>query len=112
MSFFTDSKTVQGFSVSEFFDDNGQECSIQKSSSALEDKVWLGVNDPKPEILHSDAWLLGVKTDATSGWVDYPISPKVHMTTRMHLTRQQAAALAKKLMDFADSGEINLVEGE
>lgn len=37
------SKTERGFSISEFKDSYGEDCSLQKSSS-VEDKIWLGVN--------------------------------------------------------------------
>lgn len=107
MPFFTSSKTHLGYSLLEFADDNENKCTMQKSSSALEEKIWLGIDDPKPQILHGDAALLGVETDAKSGWIDYPISPRVNITTRMHLTQRQALSLAKKLMDFAVNGDID-----
>jgi len=39
-----DSKTQKGFEITEFEDTYGVECSLQMSSSAEEDKIWLGVN--------------------------------------------------------------------
>lgn len=39
--------TERGFAVAEFIDRYGFACSIQKSSIATEDCIWLGVNDQR-----------------------------------------------------------------
>ena len=38
-------KTERGFNYKEFKDSSGVVCSIQKSSSAMQDKIWIGAND-------------------------------------------------------------------
>lgn len=73
----TITKTSRGFDLIEFTDRNGVVCSLQKSSAAMEDCIWLGVHD------HAD---------------DRP--------DRMHLTRSQVAALMPHLQRFLDEGEI------
>lgn len=98
--------TMRGFSHGTFIDYYGNACSIQKSSLATADAVWLGVDDVSPKLLHGDAKALGLETDATCGWVPYPIPPEVHLTTRMHLTREQVAALLPFLERFVATGEL------
>ena len=83
------SYTARGFELLNFCDDNGDLCDIQRSSSAMEDKIWLGTHDPEPKILKSG-----------TGWVDYPLSEDVLINHRMHLTRKQSVSLAMKLLKF------------
>lgn len=98
-------KTERGFEVVNFKDHYGTRCSLQASSLAIYKKpgtsaIWLGVDDANPQVLHGDAAALGVKTDATCGWVKYPLSDKVHLTTRMHLNREQVEALIPMLQNW------------
>lgn len=37
--------TNRGFDITSFKDNNGEQCSLQKSSSAIQDKIWLGVHE-------------------------------------------------------------------
>lgn len=46
---------------------------------------------------------LGVDTAERTGWVPYPIPPGVSMTTRMHLDREQVAALILHLQSWLDN---------
>ena len=92
-------KTFRGFPLIEFKDNNDSPCSIQDSSSAMEPKIWLGVDDPDPKTLQS-----GV------GWVPYPLSSDVHMTTRMHLTIEQAEVMIIHLQRFVDNGSLEVTE--
>lgn len=101
------SKTPRGFKKVDFKDRSGIPCSLQESSLAVYQKpgtsaVWLGVDDPQPKCLHGDAAGLGVTTDATSGWVDVPLSDKIMLSTRMHLDRKQVAALIHHLQKWLD----------
>ena len=81
--------TARGFELLNFCDDNGDLCDIQRSSSAMEDKIWLGTHSPEPKILKSG-----------TGWIDYPLPNDVLINHRMHLTRKQAISLALKLLKF------------
>lgn len=99
-------KTERGFDLIEFKDSYEVECSIQKSSIATEDAIWLGVNDADPKILHGEAARLGIKHNETSGWVDYPIPDGVSMRTRMHLNIDQVKKLIPILQKFVKTGDI------
>lgn len=99
-------KTNRGFAVREFIDLYGAKCSIQKSSLATDDAIWLGVDNADPKIMASQAKSFGVETQETTGWVSYPVPDEVLMTTRMHLNRKQVAKLLPVLQKFVDTGEI------
>lgn len=103
--------TVRGFRFYKFKDSKGYECTIQKSSIATENAIWLGLESAEPKILHGDATKLGIEHDKTSGWVDYQIPDEVLLTTRMHLTQEQAKRLGKMLLHFAESGELPIISG-
>lgn len=102
-------KTIRGFEIVKFKDYYGEDCSLQASSLAIYTKpgisaVWLGVDDAKPKCLHGDARKLGVKTNATCGWVDYPIPEEVMLTTRMHLDREGVKQLIAFLKNWLNKG--------
>lgn len=65
------STTERGFNNIEFKDSYNKDCSLQKSSAASRDKIWLGI--------HKD---------------------------RMHLDREQVAALLPYLENFVKTGEL------
>ncbi len=97
---------ARGFGIAQFKDRNKVECSIQKSSLATEDCIWLGVNDADPQIMVSQAAQLGIQTKETSGWIPYPVPKEVLFNTRMHLTRKQVKDLLPLLQKFVETGEI------
>ena len=94
--------TSRGFALIKFEDDYRNRCSLQESS--VIPHLWLGIDDAYPQILASDAARLGVETDKTTGWVPYPIPEEVQLSTRMHLTPDQALALGKALVQWGSSG--------
>lgn len=111
-----DGKTNRGFSVVMFQDASGLECSLQQSS-AIEDNdaaldnpgsslIWLGVDDCKPQIMKSQAKALGVELPSgdLTGWMSYPIPDEVLITTRMHLSREQAKGLIARLQSWLETG--------
>jgi len=51
----TTSFTARGFACAEFTDANGQACSLQKSSWAAEEAIWLGVGDNRMHLTRADA---------------------------------------------------------
>lgn len=95
--------THRGFAIGEFADMNGVSCSIQKSSLASEEALWLGVNDPEPKIMASQT------PEGGNGWVPYPLPDGVSCTTRMHLTKEQAAALIPLLQYFVMAGNLPII---
>lgn len=100
-----ESTTNRGFDIVEFEDLYGAKCSLQKSSLATEDAIWLGIDDPTPKIMASQAASVGVATKETTGWVPYPIPKEVLINTRMHLTQLQVAELLPYLIRFVQTGE-------
>lgn len=88
-------KTQRGFDHSSFVDRYGHKCSIQKSSLATEDAIWLGIDEADPKILSND-----------NGWIAYELPSEVFLTTRMHLTKDMVRDLLPTLQRFADTGEL------
>lgn len=75
-------KTERGFGIIEFEDIYGEKCSIQKSSLATKDAIWLGQDQPTI-----------TKNGEFAG-------------CRMHLDVRKAKWLIKELQYFVDTGEI------
>lgn len=73
-------KTPRGIWRADFKDSYGKECSIQESSMATEDHIWLGINDGTH---HMGSCL-----------------------ARMHLSRSQAKQLIKHLTKFVETGKL------
>lgn len=88
-------KTSRGFGLIEFKDRNDHSCSLQMSSIATEDCIWLGVEDADPQVLISG-----------KGWTPVPFPPETLFTTRMHLNREQVKELLPHLQKFVETGEI------
>ena len=94
----------------EFTDLYGSECSLQKSSLASQDAIWIGVQDASPQIMARDAIALGLKPieggEKDNGWVPFKIPSQVQLKTRMHLTQEQVVELLPALQYFAEHGEL------
>lgn len=90
-------KTNRGFDIASFTDSYGEKCSLQKSSSAMEDKIWLGIDKPKLTIFENEKMGKYIVTNM----------PKHFMvTSRMHLTREQVSELLPYLINFVETGEL------
>lgn len=87
--------TQRGFNLIKFKDAQGADCSLQKSSSGDESRIWVGTDDADPRVL--------VKHE---GWLPVDMPNDVLYNTRMHLTRQQVADLLPYLVNFAETGEL------
>ena len=98
------SKTERGFAIIEFIDRYDHKCSLQKSSLAFEQAIWIGVDDPDPKIMASEVTLPDEPT--RTGWVKYPIPDGVLINTRMHLTQEQVKELLPHLQKFVETGEL------
>lgn len=79
----------RGFMSGDFEDLNGILCSIQESSLATDDAIWLGVHPTPSE--HEK---------------------RGYGPTRMHLNRQHVAALLPLLQHFVETGELPQAETE
>jgi hypothetical protein len=92
-------KTNRGFALYEFEDRNGEICTVQKSSIATEDAIWLGARDLRVQ-----------EFIAYQGWKDvvFENTPTHHFVgnERMHLTQSQVKELIPILQKFVDTGEI------
>lgn len=102
--------TNRGFPYAEFTDRYGKKYSIQKSSLAFEDCIWLGLDDPEPMVMASRAAEVGLDTEETTGWVPYPIPSCVSIKTRMHLSIENVKQLLPLLQRFVETGEIQEVD--
>lgn len=88
-------QTGRNFPIGNFKDRYDSECSIQKSSLAFEDCIWLGVNNANPKILIPN-----------EGWKSFYIPEEVLLTTRMHLTQKHVKELLPILQKFVETGDI------
>ena len=80
-------KTSRGFDYVQFTDKYEQRCSLQKSSLATEDCIWLGVENTGPNISEGGKF-------------------NVNIPTRMHLNQKQVVELLPYLHNFVNTGEI------
>ncbi len=102
-------ETARGFEIIEFRDRYDVPCSLQQSSLADSDRpgasaVWFGPDDASPKVIWHEAAAAGVKTDATCGWVDFPLPAQVSCNTRAHLSRDQVEALVNHLQAWLKNG--------
>ena len=110
--------TARGFAYYKFVDDNGQKCSLQKSSSALEDKIWLGIDDAKimefyPYLRETDeSWFEIPKEEVEAKLKHRPQNEIHYKNQRMHLTVNQVKELLPILQRFVETGEISEVEND
>lgn len=88
-------RTGRGFEIGHFTDRYDVKCSIQKSSLATEDAIWLGPDHPDPKILIEG-----------KGWQPAKLPDGCITNTRMHLTREQVIELLPLLTRFAQTGDL------
>jgi hypothetical protein len=107
MQTFKQIQTERGFSKVVFTDTYNHQCSIQQSSLATEDRIWLGIESPDPQIMKSDALKLGLSLPEgeISGWTQYPIPKEVLISTQMHLNREQVKGLVEHLSKWLETGD-------
>lgn len=89
--------TSRGFERIDFKDHYGIECSLQASSLANHanpgtSAVWLGCNDANPRVLVPG-----------EGWQPVKMPADYLADTRMHLNREQVAALIAHLQGWLDA---------
>lgn len=104
--------TPRRFPYVTFQDRYGAACSLQLSSLAMDNAIWLGIDDADPKIMARDAHRMQLDhllqesgPERLNGWVKYPLPEEVLLTTRMHLTQEQVKALLPILQHFAETGE-------
>lgn len=99
-------KTERGFKIFKDEDIYGHRFSLQKSSLASRDAIWLGVDDPEPKIMESQAKKYGIQTTETTGEIPYPVPSEVLISTRMHLDRKKVAEIIPYLQYFVEHGDL------
>lgn len=82
-------RTSRGFLHADFTDLYGEACSIQDSSLATTDAIWLGVDHVNAKEMAS---VVGIDPE--------------RIPARMHLSRELAAELLPLLQRFVDTGSI------
>lgn len=87
--------TRRGFLRGEFSDLYGAKCSLQKSSLATADAIWLGVNEVELKVLVPG-----------QGWTEVPVPDGTTRGARMHLDRKLVLELLPQLQHFAETGEL------
>lgn len=88
--------TSRGFPVITFTDNYGVVCSLQISSAAAGDKIWLGVDDTSFTIFD----------DNMGKYITTKLPENFSVNTRMHLTQDQVKDLLPHLVKFAETGEL------
>lgn len=105
-------KTSRGFSLIKFTDLNREKCSLQKSSVATDDCIWIGIDKSSVVINKWEADLIGIEYDATvhdggpNSWVNYKLPETALISSRMHLNKEQVSELLPYLKRFVYTGEI------
>ena len=95
-------KTLRGFDFLAFKDGNGKDCSLQKSSVATEDYVWLGCDKIGLVMEIPGVGFQDIPTESEGfGGVNYLAN------TRMHLNRRQVGNLIPHLQKFVQTGELS-----
>ncbi|HEA71002.1 MAG TPA: hypothetical protein ENH98_03645 [archaeon] len=93
-----------------FKDVNREDFSLQESSLATDDCVWLGIDKPSVSINKWEADLIGIKYDENGGgpnsFVNYKLPETAFISSRMHLNREQVSELLPHLKRFVDTGGI------
>lgn len=107
-------KTDRGFELVVFDDANEEKCTLQQSSATMggragTDFIWLGVHEPRIQIMKSDAVALGINVEGeVSGWMDYPLPHGVESFSRMHLCRDHVMQLIPLLQRWVVTGSFSL----
>ena len=90
-------QTQRGFTKGKFTDYNSINCSIQESSLATDDCIWLGIDVPRLTVFEDASMGKYIETDLPKNW---------SVDSRMHLTRQQVSDLLPLLQRFVDTGSL------
>ena len=90
-------KTERGFAIINFVDRYDNKCSLQKSSLAFEEAIWLGVDDTKFTIFEDERM---------GKYITTKLPKNFSVNTRMHLTQEQVKELLPHLQKFVETGGI------
>ncbi|MCR5224919.1 MAG: hypothetical protein K6C34_02445 [Alphaproteobacteria bacterium] len=110
-------KTARGFEVKHFKDTYDLDCSIQESSSAEEEKIWLGVHNAPIKIMVKDIDAFRACNIIPEGanahsWCTVELPEEALVESRMHLNQEQAQWLIDELQYFVDNGYLKEEKAE
>jgi len=88
-------RTQRGFGIIRFKDEYNVNCSLQKSSIATKQCIWLGCDEANPRVC-----IRG------KGWQKIDLPQDTACDTRMHLTRKQVFNLLPILIKFVLVGRL------
>ena len=91
-------KNQRGFENGKFTDLYGEKCSIQKSSLATDDAIWLGIDKPKLTVFENEQ---------RGNYLVAEMPKNFSVSSRMHLNREQVAELLPILQKFVETGELS-----
>lgn len=91
-------QTNRGFDITEFTDKYGEKCSLQKSSLATEDCIWLGISKPKLTVFENSS---------KGNYLVVDMPDNMSVSSRMHLTRDMVKELLPYLQNFVETGELS-----
>ena len=107
--------TNRFFKFGNFKDCLGENCSIQESSAATEERIWLGLDKPKVCVMSIDKPKIekiefhpNDGSTETTGWQEADLPNFIHVFGRMELNRSQCLELGKILIEFGKTGELKL----
>ena len=89
-------KTKRGFDKINFTDAYNEKCSIQKSS-AINDRIWIGIDNPK---------LIVFANDQMGKYFEMDMPKQFSVSSRMYLTREQITELLPHLINFSETGTL------
>lgn len=93
-------KTNRGFGIVEFKDTYGVDCSIQMSSNAEKECIWIGCDDANTQYFIPNGNPSWRKLELPQG------ATSMISNTRMHLTREQVKEIIPILQKFVKTGTL------
>ena len=95
--------TRRGFTFTKFIDSGNNECSLQESSCATENRIWLGCTKINLKYFNANQ----------GGWVDITepdtvntVEEHYYANNHMHLNQEQVRNLLPLLTHFAEHGTL------
>jgi len=89
-----------GFAYVEFVDRYNNKCSLEKSTLAFEDCIWLGCDEIGLKKIDHQGWQYVVLNDDADAGIYYIAN------NRMHLTQDNVRELIPILQKFLDTGNL------
>ncbi len=89
--------TSRGFGISNFKDSRGMDCTVQESSNAGLNCIWLGAKEVQVQVMTNNGWQV----------VDFSklcIDNQFVGNQRMHLSQENVKELLPTLQYFAEHG--------